>query len=234
MNYKAIFKWVIGIIGIILFFVSLIYLLTRPFILAIADFENSIPIAEVLNGITAPIIGVIGALLVYYSFLEQVKANRELLRSIKEERELSLLYKFYEELKEDLIRIQSIYAVKYGEKNVLDSLMNYVIDDKSAGSPYPELEHYLKYIFNQFIFMSKRLKRSNSLSVSESVYLMDKVIYLFQLYFEEYHRKITSKLFENNWIVEFKKSFEELHFELSQLSHRREVLKQELRDNSSY
>lgn len=123
MKIKIIVKWLFGIIGIILFLIALIYLLTRPFVLSFTDFEKSIPIAEVLNGITAPIIGVVGALLVYYSFLEQVKANRELLKSIKEKRELSLMYKFYEELKEDLAKIQLVYSAKYGQPNVLDSFV---------------------------------------------------------------------------------------------------------------
>ena len=46
---------------------------------------------------------------------------------------------FYEELREDLLRIQSLYSIKYEQKNVLDSLIENVKNDRAKGSPYPEL-----------------------------------------------------------------------------------------------
>jgi hypothetical protein len=55
------------ILGIILIFTSL-YIFTRPALFASFDFSESGQIGDTIGGITAPIINLIGAYLVYISF----------------------------------------------------------------------------------------------------------------------------------------------------------------------
>jgi len=50
------------------------YILTRDYIGIYFD-EITGPIGDTIGGITAPIVGLIGAILVYYALKEQIKAN---------------------------------------------------------------------------------------------------------------------------------------------------------------
>ncbi|MCB0494443.1 MAG: hypothetical protein KDC93_18725 [Cyclobacteriaceae bacterium] len=226
MHNRGIVYWVVGTILLV---VSLGYASTIPVLREYVVVDGVSTIAEWLNNLTAPAIGLLGVVLLFISFREQVRANRFQFDALREQRDLQILYSFYEELKNDLLRIQSIYGTKYQQPNILDSLMNYVKDDKAESSPYPELDSFLKFTFNQFIFISKRLKRKSSLSASETVYLIEKLQYLYQLYFERYYFELQLKGFQQKWIIDFKASIDQLGFELSQLFHQGEVLKNQLR-----
>lgn len=136
-------------------------------------------IAEIINGLTAPVIGFVGALLVYVSFKAQVDANALQHTILNEQRELDLCYKFYEELKADLRQMQAEYGPKYGQSAILDSFMQHVLQDAHSNSPYPEFQAYLYYAFKQFRFIANRAKRSQFLTDSEKAYLIDKLRYLF-------------------------------------------------------
>ena len=61
--------------GIACIFIAL-YLFTRPAISGIWDFSNTGQVGDTIGGITAPVINLIGAFLVYISFKEQIKANK--------------------------------------------------------------------------------------------------------------------------------------------------------------
>ncbi|WP_166388043.1 hypothetical protein [Polaribacter sp. 11A2H] len=73
-------------IGILLIILSL-FLFTRPAIFENLDFSNTGQIGDTIGGITAPIINLFGAFLVYISFQEQLKANEIQVKSLKEEKE---------------------------------------------------------------------------------------------------------------------------------------------------
>src|SRR5687767_14847982 len=84
-----------------------IYLLIGPPI----DIHNKAALGDFINGLTAPLIGIIGAILIYISFKEQVKSNRFHFQALHEQREWDLLYRLYEELKVDLKNLQPYYGV---------------------------------------------------------------------------------------------------------------------------
>jgi hypothetical protein len=74
--------------------------------------KDSGTIGDAIGGITAPFIGLFGALLVYYSFKEQVKANRLQLTATTEQaaqasrdRDLDIIFGLYGELRTSLDRI---------------------------------------------------------------------------------------------------------------------------------
>ena len=82
MNIKNI---IILIAGIILIFIAM-YLFTRPAIFDIWDFSSTGPIGDTIGGISAPIINLLGAFLVYISFKEQIKANQIQSKALKDEK----------------------------------------------------------------------------------------------------------------------------------------------------
>jgi hypothetical protein len=198
------------IIAVVLLPIASVLLMSQDFIAVALNLKDKTEVANLINGLTAPMIGLVGGVLVYLSFRTQVRANKIQFDALNEQRDLELLYSFYQELKEDLIRMQTEYGEKYSQPAILDSYMNYVSDDKHKDDPYPEFRLYLRFIFNQFIFISKRIKRNDTLNASEKVYVVDKVRYLFDLYFNQYHVKLTKELYTNDYSKEIKNGLEDV------------------------
>lgn len=96
------------ILGILLITLS-VYLFTKPAIWPGFDFSETGQIGDTIGGISAPFINIIGAVLVYLSFIEQFKANQiqrnalnnEIARN-KEDKEFDLLFSLFRDIKTDL------------------------------------------------------------------------------------------------------------------------------------
>ena len=95
--------------------------------------------------------------------------------------------------------------------------MNYIYDNKHLECPYPEFELYLHYIFRQFIFIINRIKRTKHLSPSEVVYLIDKVRYLYDLYFRTYYTRISTVLLDKEFGLRIKSALNNVNAELLKL-----------------
>jgi hypothetical protein len=190
--------------------------------------EKLNPVADIINAATAPMIAFLAAFLVYVSFREQVKANQIQSKAINEQRELDLSYRFYEELKVDLQRMQTEYGTKYQQTSMLDSLMNYVKDDRHV-PPYPEFNEYLFYLYRQLIFISKRIARNKVLDDSEIVYLIEKVLYLYKLYFQRHAGEIRHKELTSEFSALFKLNFMECIVAMDDLQAAFEQKKEKLR-----
>lgn len=225
-------QFVTGIIGFALLMTVFLLLFSQWKILSFLNFADKNEAANFVNSLTAPVIGIAGAVLVFVSFREQVKANRMQFTTITEQRDLELLYKFYEELKQDLQRMQAESGSKYEQPAILDSLMNYIIADKPE-SPYPEFEQYLHYVFRQFVFLSNRIKRNTSLSPSETVYVIDKIQYLYDLYFKSYHTKLTRILLEKEFGKSMKNALQQVHVQMEKLASIHANHKEALRGENS-
>ena len=86
INYPLI---VLGLIGFGLILIVVVYTLTREAHSTTFDYTNTGQIGDTIGGITAPFIGLLGAGLVFISFLKQVEANKIQKRAIDEEIERS-------------------------------------------------------------------------------------------------------------------------------------------------
>lgn len=185
-------------IGIVIGLAGAPVLVTHPAVIRYFGFTDVSELVSVVNNLTAPVIAIAGAVVVYISFKEQVKANTYQFKALNEQRELDMMYRFYEELRADLARIQTEYGEKHKQTDILDSFMNYVYQDRQNESPYPDLSHFLEFVLKQFTFLAKRIKRTH-LSKSEKVYFIDKLNYLYKLYFEHYQERLESKLMETRF-----------------------------------
>jgi hypothetical protein len=135
------------ILGIFLFIGSLflaVYLFSLPAKWMTWDIQSKGGTGDAINGMTAPIIGTLGAILIFISFREQVKANRLQFDALNQQRELDIVYKFYTELKEDLKEIQSLYGERHKQPSILDSFMNEVLKDNLKHSSYNDLHVFFK------------------------------------------------------------------------------------------
>ena len=223
MRFKINFWFTMGIVIFTIALIFEVYLLISPWV----NLNDKAAIGDAVNGLTAPIIGIIGAVLIYISFREQVKTNRFQFQSLHEQREWDLLFRLYEELKEDLKSLQPYYGIRYNQMDILDSFMNYVIEDTQETTPYPDISKYLDYLFKQFNFISMRICKNEILDDSEKVYLVEKVRQLFNLYFESYYSRIVEGEFHSKFSTSFKMTFRsggQAIIDLSNLSI--EILKQ--------
>ncbi|TJY37929.1 hypothetical protein [Pontimicrobium aquaticum] len=112
------------LIGIILMLITSVYMFTRPAIWNGFDFTQTGQIGDTIGGITAPIINLLGAILVYLSFQAQIKANRiqfELLNQDIINQGLSSNFKvaleLFKELKLDLLNLNFGHAKGQGALN---------------------------------------------------------------------------------------------------------------------
>lgn len=196
--------FVIGVLTFALAILLEVYLLSGPPI----DIRDKAALGELINGLTAPLIGILGAILIYISFREQVKSNRFQFQALHEQREWELLYRLYEELKDDLKNLQLHYGGRHAQNDILDVFMNAVITDDLEASPYPDVSKYLDYIFKQFAFLSLRISQNDILGKSEKVHLIEKTRQIFNLYFEIYYPRIVNHTWNSRFSLSFSKSFE--------------------------
>lgn len=105
-NKSLSYAWIILVAGIllILFFP---FLLTRKW--GLIDFSNTGQIGDTIGGITAPISGLIGSVLVYFALKAQIEANQLIQRQIEEQkqdesqkRELQYLFDQFKIIREDI------------------------------------------------------------------------------------------------------------------------------------
>jgi hypothetical protein len=181
-----------------------IYLLSGPPI----DIHSKAALGDTINGLTAPLIGIIGAILIYISFKEQVKSNKIHFQSLHEQREWDLLYRLYEELKDDLRNLQGYYGARYNQSDILDAFMAKVFSDDQDVSPYPDVSKYLDYIFKQFTFLSLRISQNAILGKSEKLHLIEKNRQIFNLYFESYYSRVVDQDFKSRFSHAFSKNLE--------------------------
>ena len=120
------------------------YLFTRPFIFEQFDFSQTGPIGDTIGGITSPIINLIAGFLVYYSFQEQVKANKIL----TDDRNFQVTLKLFDNLKESYKNLK--YDNREGQYalNLYSNELNDIRDIEKY-SEYTRKPIYFDY---QFLF----------------------------------------------------------------------------------
>lgn len=209
-NMKNELKWK-TIAGVLLFICSLflaVYLFSLPARSTTWDLHEKGAVGDAINGMTAPIIAIVGAILVYISFQEQVKANKLQFNAINQQAEIEIVYKLYSELKEDFKEIQDVYGNRHQQPAILDSFMQQVIADASQHSFYNDLHVFIKYLNDQFVFLASRLMVNSILSNDEKMTLIEKLQRLYGLYFRGYYLNIKQSIYQSQLSREFKSDIE--------------------------
>lgn len=132
-NNKTLILFIIGVI-LLLFF--LVFLFTRESISYIFDFTETGQIGDTIAGITSPIIGLFGAVLVYVSFKEQVEANRAQREALsieiqirKDESNANLVITMFDQLREEYNSIKFDDGSKeYKGRQAIDAFSKIFID----------------------------------------------------------------------------------------------------------
>lgn len=205
MKNKASFTLIAGIMLFVIGVFLSVLLFSQPAILKVWDLSEKGPVGDALNGMTAPVIGTVGAILIFVSFNEQVKANKLQFTALRHQRELDITFKFYMELKEDLKEIQERFGPLYHQPAMLDAFMQEIFNGKSQKSSYPELYNFIRYLNDQFMFLSLRLLKKPDLSNDDSMAIIEKLKRLYGLYFASYYDTVTGHLWPNELGIAFRK-----------------------------
>jgi hypothetical protein len=134
-------------IGFVLFLFSAIYLVIKPAIWASYDLTDTGQIGDTIGGITAPFINLLGAILVFVSFLEQNKANKLL----SEQNTFVLFHELYKDLKSDFNNLCfSSSAIKngkeyYGKKAF--SLFTNTLEKRIDSQSFPKNSFFDEVVF---------------------------------------------------------------------------------------
>jgi len=136
-DYEVLFdKKTIGFtLGIILLVIATIFGLLRMRFVAILGLNNAGELGDSIGGIAGPIINLLGAVLVYKSFLTQIKANKIQFENIQKDRSFTSLWELYKEIKNDIDNFEYLYISNNTNSIVLRGLHSFerlVIELKSS------------------------------------------------------------------------------------------------------
>ncbi|MDD4604612.1 MAG: hypothetical protein PHF97_12535 [Bacteroidales bacterium] len=102
------------IVGSVLFAFFAVFIFTRPALFGFFNLSTKGQIGDTIGGITAPIFGLFGFILVFYSFMEQYKANRIQIQALNDQRiekELSDEYVILDTLLENLDKKIDLFEI---------------------------------------------------------------------------------------------------------------------------
>ncbi len=149
-NYKT----VILILGIILILFGSLFAFTKPAYWSSFDFSQTGQIGDTIGGITAPIINIIGAILIYISFKAQIKANKiqflllsKEIENQKKDRNFQVTLELFQSLKNDY---QDLEHEVYKGQGALNSYVNEI---KSHWNIKDFQKHMQKPIYADWEFL---------------------------------------------------------------------------------
>jgi hypothetical protein len=159
-------------IGVILILIAAVFFITRTALSDEICLDSSTGvIGDTIGGITSPIIGLIGAILVYLSFQEQIKANaiqigisREQSDLRDKERNFDVNMDLFKQIKEDYQKIS--YANHFGETALrvyYKNIKNLEVRDYDDNlNMLLNLSVFSEYVFvmNEVYLLSYRLHKS--------------------------------------------------------------------------
>ena len=176
-NLNKYLGLIIGLLIVAVFLPLYVYLIS--FKDWVFDLSDKGVIGDAIGGITAPIIGIIGAVLIYLTFRSQVKANIFL----SNQNELKLLIELINELKKDVLclydnnswhmeKISAPYLKNLKEGDIQS--INYLFKRK------------LMYIFNDYIFLNERVNKLTKLETSDKATINNSLGNIYECYLDNY------------------------------------------------
>jgi hypothetical protein len=133
-------------LGMVLIGIVLIYTFTRPYWLFWLS-SSEANIGNAINGITAPFIALLGAILVYISFIEQVKANK----SLAKQNSFNMTLNLITELKHD---VQAGYS-----RGAKKSIATYIISIEKKDRINASTARHFNYILRSYIHIINRVEK---------------------------------------------------------------------------
>lgn len=195
LRYKRRSRWIL-LLGILLVVVSPIFLI-QPSILQF--FSGKGDIGNSIGGITGPFVGLIGAILVYLSFEQQIEANQTQRKALRNEIMLNQIKSEYETLDKHLTEIKDeFYKLKY-RRGLLAIQLNHphkgsILEGGDAIEAYShDIKNYgdqiyldtieFEYSFRYFFLLINTFHEQLTTSVvpeQQKFYLAKKFLYFYE------------------------------------------------------
>lgn len=198
MKYKNVILFIVGIAAI-LFLVIYVYLVSNKD--WFFDLSEKGTIGDAIGGITAPVIGMLGAFLVYISFRSQVNANQLLIN----QNEFKLYLELINDLKQDILRLHDRKSW-----NISTIKTPYLIEIRKSGRVSAVFKRQLIFILKNFVFIRERVEKTTLIDLSEKLALKNLLENLYVSYMEVY-----CKAYEKSIIIS---PIAPLHTELKNLA----------------
>ena len=162
-------KFFLLIIGFCLVVFSSVLLFTRPAYWEIFDLTQTGQIGDTIGGITAPIINIIGAILIYISFKAQIKANEvqyslfnEELENQKFDRNFQVTLDLFQTLKEDY---RNLSYDNFDSQSAINAYVNDIRDnwDKDFFIDHTKIPIYghWKFLLSEYDLISYHIETAN-------------------------------------------------------------------------
>lgn len=218
------------IIGTALVLFVATFAFTRPSPWKELDFSRTGQIGDTIGGITAPLVGIIGALLVYFSFREQVKANRIQTINLRQEnrrntetQEFNTLLDLYKQVKDDLeglVFVSSKAKVAKPIKgrraiNAFVKALSDLYNDKSFLSN-AFFRDYL-FILSVLSMLTQRVQTS-MLNNKDKSLLLTLISYLYATKLSTYNDRIIKAAKAHKVKLRFVKYVQKVHSDLTSIS----------------
>jgi len=178
-------------LGFILLLFGTILTLIQPAFWSGYDLSDTGEIGDTIGGITAPIINLLGATLVYSSFLEQNRANK--IQS--EQNSFNLLHELFKELKAEFTNLT------FATKNVNDgnvysgskaqSVFIEILESRIDNLDFKKNSFFKEYLFlmgNLTIFLD--IVDESTASKPEKIYILRLFHFLYLAKIKDNHEKI--------------------------------------------
>lgn len=196
-QYLFVFGFILLLFGAILTFI-------QPAFWKSYDLTDTGQIGDTIGGITAPIINIIGAILVYSSFIEQNRANK--IQS--EQNTFNLLHELYKELKSELVNLTfSTKKVNNGHSykgSKAQSVFIEVLESRIDNLEFPKNSFFKEYLFlmgNITIFLD--IVEESNASKKEKKYILRLFHFLYLAKIKVHHEKIMELILEKTHHEEF-------------------------------
>jgi len=184
------------------------------------DLSEKGTIGDAIGGITAPIIGIIGAVLVYLSFRSQVRAN-ELLSN---QNEFKLLIELITELKKDILYI---YDRNNWDKHTITAPYLAYLKKGDIKSVHSVFKRKLMYVFNDYIFLNKRLDSLRKMEDSDKSSIMYSLGNIYDCYLDNYCIAYKDIDFTNRPKAKLSEKIHDLAKEIIELNKQRPIVQLE-------
>jgi hypothetical protein len=189
--------------------------------------SNSGVIGDTIGGITSPIVNLLAAILVYVSFQEQVKANKELI----ENQNIEKFNTEYEEIKNEYSKINfekdDLHA-SLKEKTFESPIDMYAQDLEIRKEGNISFEYQFKYVLYLIKYFIEEVEQSNLEYKSKFLFIKK----LYQFYYSKigYHIDESISISEDN---KYDPPFIRLSVEISELIEEKRI-KYKIKDAGSY
>ncbi|MBN8694099.1 MAG: hypothetical protein J0L69_12965 [Bacteroidetes bacterium] len=192
-------------LGVVLILFISVYLFTSDSFISGYNLANKGAIGDAINGITAPIISLIAAALIFYSFLSQIEANKIQMKAnqmLQSQWQFDTYYRLYNEIENSYKALSITITTKSVNKETSvtayegHDYIRYLIDKIDLPEPYVAAG-WLSSIDFMLEDMIALINYVNTSNVAQKEFFLKRIERFYSFYLEESLMELTNCLDKN-------------------------------------